>query len=163
MPRSKSGLTWPRTNGHQNDGTFNWCKQSCCFPNPLTTDPEYKARRDAVFHRMQQDGIPSRALATPKQWTAIQAYNLSLEPRASNGRAPLWQQDTNSGLRFTECYDYLLRDIAKKHSKTLARLGVALPPAVPAAPALAVNTRKFRWLIVRINQRVKVLLWCCRF
>ena len=88
-------------------------------------------------HRMQQDGIPSRALATSEQWTAIQAYGLSLEPLASNGRAALWQQDTISGLRFTEYYDYLLRDIAKKHARTLARLGVALLPVVPAAPALA--------------------------
>ena len=112
---------------------------------------------------MQQDGIPSRALATPEQWTAIQAYGLSLEPLVSNGRAALWPQDIISGLRFTECYDYLLRDIVKKHSKTLARLGVALAPAVPAAPALAGNNGKFRPLIVRINEHFKVLIWCCRF
>ena len=149
--------------GHENEGTVNWCKHIRRFPNPLTTDPEYKAWQDAVFYRMQQDDIPSRALATAGQWMAIQAYGLSLEPLASNGRAALWQQDTNSGLRFTECYDYLLRDIAKKHSKTLACLGVALPPAVPATPALAANNRRFRPLIVRINQRVKVLIWCFRF
>ena len=89
-------------------------------------------------------------------------YGLSLEPLASNGRVVPWQQDTISGLRFTQGYDYLLRDIAKKHSRTLARLSVALPPAVPAAPALAANNRKFRPLIVRINQHVKVLIWCCR-
>ena len=112
---------------------------------------------------MPQDGIRRRALATPEQWTAIQAYGLPLEPLASNARAALRQQDTISGLRFIECYDYLLRDIAKKHSKTLARLGVALPPAVPAAPVLAANNRKFRPLIVRINQRVKVLIWGGRF
>ena len=163
MPGSKSGLTCPRTKDHEKDGTVNWCKHICHFPNPRTTDPEYKAWRDPVFYRMQQDGIPSRALATPEQWTAIQACGLSLEPLASNGRAALWQQDTISGLLFTECYDYLLRDIAKKHSRTLARLGVALRPAVPAAPALAGNNRKFSPLIVRINQHVKVLIWCCRF
>ena len=133
MPGSKSGLTCPRTKGHEDDGTVNLCKYICRFPNPLTTDHEYKAWREAVFHRMQQDGIPSRVLATPEQWTAIQAYGLFLEPLASNGRAALWQQDTNSALRFTECYNYLVRDIAKKHSQTLARLGVALPLAVPAA------------------------------
>ena len=158
MPGSKSGLACPRTKGHENDGTVNWCKHICRFPNPLTTDPEYKAWRDAVFHRMQQDGIPSRALANPEHWTAIQKYGMSLEPLASNSRAALWQQDTNSGLRFTECYDFLLRDIAKKHSTTLARLGVALPLAVPAAPALAANNRKFRPLIVRNNQLAKVLI-----
>ena len=108
---------------------------------------------------MQQDGIPSRALATPEQWTVIQAHGLSLEPLASNGRAALKQQDTISGLRFTECYDYLVMDIAKKNSRTFAPLGVALPLAVFASPALARNNCKFRPLIVRINQHVKVLIW----
>ena len=112
---------------------------------------------------MSQDGIPSGALATPEQWTAIQAYGLSLEPLASNGRAALWQQDTNSGKRFTESYHYLVRDIAKKHSRMLACFGVALPSAVPAAHALAANNREFRPLIVRINQHVKVLILCWRF
>ena len=51
----------------------------------------------------------------------------------------------------------------KKHSRTLARLGVALAPAVPAAPALAANNRKFRPLILLINLHVKVLIWCYRF
>ena len=163
MPGSKSGLTCPRTKGHENDGMVNCCKHSCRFPNPPTTDPQYKAWQDAVIYRMEQDGIPSRALATPEQWTAILAYGLSLEPLASNGRAALWQQDTISGLRFTKCDDYLLWNIAKKHSRTLARFGVTLPPAVPAAPALAANNRKFCPLIVGMNQHVKVLIWCCRF
>ena len=107
---------------------------------------------------MQPDGIRSRALDTPEQWAAIQAYGLSLEPLASNGTAALWQEDSNSGQRFTECYDHLLKNIVKKHARTLARLGVALPQGVPAAPALAANKRKFRPLIVRINQPVKVLI-----
>ena len=149
--------------GDDNDETVNWCKHKCCIPNPRTTDPEYKAWRVAVFYRMQQDGIPSQALATPAQWRAILAYGLSLELLATDDRAALSQQDTISGLRFTECYDYLLRDIAKKHSRTLARLGIALPPAVPAALALAVNNCNFRPLIVRIKQHVKLLIWCCRF
>ena len=93
----------------------------------------------------------------------IQAYGLSLEPLARIGRAALRQLNIISGLRFTQCYDYLLRDIAKKHSKTLARFGVALPPAIPAAPALAGNNCKFSPLIVRINQHVRVLIWSCRF
>jgi hypothetical protein len=158
MPGSKSGLACPRTKGHENDGTVSWCKHVCRFPNPRTTDPVYKTWRDAVFARMQQDRIRSRALATPEQWAAIQAYGLSLEPLASNGRAALWQQDSSSGRRFTECFDYLLKDIAKKHIKMLRRLGVALPPAVPAAPAVAANNRKFRPLIIRINVHVKVLI-----
>ena len=107
---------------------------------------------------MRQDRIHGSALATPEQWAAIQVYGLSLEPLASNGRATLLQEDTRSGQGFTECYDYLLKDIAKKHSRTLALLGAALPPAVPVAPALAANNRKFRPLIVRINLHVKVLI-----
>ena len=135
-PDKKSGLTCPRTKGHENDRTVNWCKHICCFPNPLTTDPEYKEWRDAVCHRMQQDGIPSQALATPKQWTAIQVYGLSLEPLTSNGRAAIWQQDTNSGLRFTECSDYLFSDIAKKHSKTFGPLGCCSSAGCPCCSCL---------------------------
>ena len=158
MPRSKSGLTCTRTKGNENDGMVNWCKHVCRFPSPLTTHPDYKAWRDAVFHRMQQDRIGSWALATPEQWAAIQAYGLSLEPLASNGRAALRQEDTRSGQRITECYDYLLKEIAKKHLRTLACLGAALPPAVLVAPALAANNGKFRPLSVRINLHVKVLI-----
>ena len=107
---------------------------------------------------MQYNRIRCWALATPEEWAAIQAYGLSLEPLARNGRAALWQEDTRSGQRFTECHDYLLKDIAKKHLRTLACLGAALPRAVPVAPALAVNNRKFHPLIVGINLHVKVLI-----
>ena len=88
----------------------------------------------------------------------IQAYGLFLESLASNRRAALWQEDTRSGQRFTECHDYLLKDIAKKHWRTLARQGAALPPAVPGASALAANNLKFPPLIVPINLHVKVLI-----
>ena len=107
---------------------------------------------------MEQDRIRSWKLATDDQWEAIQAYGLTLEPLASNGRAALWQQNTNSGLRFTECFDFLLKDIAKKHSNTLMRLGVAVPPAVPTAPALTGNNRKFHPLVIRIDSDVKILI-----
>ena len=107
---------------------------------------------------MQQDRIRGWALATPEQWAAIQAYSLSLEPLASNGRAALWQEYTRSSQRFTECYDYLLKNIVKKHSRTLARLGAALSPAVPVDPALAANNCKLRPLILCINLYVKVLI-----
>ena len=163
MPGSKSGLTCPGTKEHESDRTVYWCKDICRLLKPRTTDPEYKGWQDAVFHRMKQDGNPSRALATPGQWIAIQAYGLSLEPLASNSRAAIWQQDTISGLRFTEFDDYLLKDIAKKDSRTLAHLGVALPLALPAGPAWAGNNRKFGPLMVHINQHVKVIIWCSRF
>ena len=116
------------------------------------------AWRDTVFRRMQQDLIRGLAPAILEQWAAIQAYGLSLEPLASNGRAAYWQEDTRSGQHFTESYDYLLKDIAKKHSRTLACRGAALPPAVPVAPALTTYNRKFCPLIVRINLPVKILI-----
>ena len=56
------------------------------------------------------------------------------------------------------------KDMAKKYSKTLRCLGVAVPPAVPvvaavpATPALAANDRKFYPLIVSINYYVNVLI-----
>lgn len=158
MPASKSGLVRPRTKGHENDGDIAWSKHICRFPNPATLSPEYKTWRDAIKRRMEQDRIRSWKLATDDQWEAIQAYGLTLEPLASNGRAALWQQNTNSGLRFTECFDFLLKDIAKKHSNTLMRLGVAVPPAVPAAPALTGNNRKFHPLVIRIDSDVKILI-----
>ena len=136
MAGSKSGLTCPRTKGHENDGTVNWCKHICRLPNPRTTDPEYKAWRDTVFYRMPQDGIPSRALATPEQWMAIQAFGLSLEPLASNGRAALWQQDTISGLGFTECYEDLLRDIAKKAFQNVGPLRYCSSAGCPCCSCL---------------------------
>lgn len=147
MPASKSGLTRPRTKGHEDDGDIAWSKHVCRFPDPSTTSLEYKTWRDAIKRRMEQDRIRGRKLATPEQWAAIQAYALTVEPLASNGRAALWQQNSNAGLRFTECLDFLLKDIARKHSKTLRRLGVAVPPAVPAAPAVAATDRKFRPLL----------------
>ena len=51
----------------------------------------------------------------------------------------------------------------QKHSNMLARLSVTQPLAVTAALPLAANNRKFRPLIVQINQPVKLLIWCCRF
>ena len=64
--------------------------------------------------------------------------------------APLWLTNTRRGQRFTECFDYLLRDIAKKHKNNWENLlrvavaGLAGPagPAGPAAPVAAVNNGK---------------------
>ena len=98
-----------------------------------------------------------------EQWAAIPAYCLSLEPLASNSKAAPWQEDTPSGLCFTECYDYLLKDIAKKHSRMLACLGTTLPLTVPVAPTLATNNLKFRSLILHINLHVELLMGCSRF
>ena len=76
---------------------------------------------------MQQDCIRGWALATTEQWAAIEVYGLSLEPLASNSSVALWQEDIRSGQHFTECDDYLLRNIAKKHSRTLASLWMDRP------------------------------------
>jgi len=97
---------------------------------------------------MECEGIRGYKDATPAQWVAIQAYALTVEPIASNGMAAYWEADSNWGRRFTECLDFLLKDVAKKHSKTLEAMGLTVPPATPApappAPLVAAagNDRK---------------------
>ena len=100
---------------------------------------------------MEQERIPGFVGSTADQWAAIQAHTLTIPPVPH--RAPLWQTNTRQGQRFTECFDYLLTDIAKKHKNNLENLlrapvaGLASPagpasPASPAAPVAAVNDRK---------------------
>jgi len=55
------------------------------------------------------------------------------------GRAALWQTDTIRGRRFTECRDFLLKDIAKKHQNTLESLTRARGAPIMAAPIPAGN------------------------
>ena len=106
--------------------------------------------------------IPPGALSGNGSAQSRHAHPMSTQSTPSMtslfGPSALWQEDTRSSQRFTECYDYLLMDIVKKHLTRLAHLGAALPVAVPVAPALAANHRKFRPLIVRINLLVKVLI-----
>ena len=90
---------------------------------------------------MERDGIRGFRDATAGQWAALQAYALTVEPIASNGRANYWQVDTLNGRRFTECLNFLLKDVAKKHSKTVSAMIAAIPPA-PPIPA-AGHDRKF--------------------
>ena len=95
--------------------------------------------------KMEQDRIPGFVGSTADQWAAIQAHALTIPPVPH--RAPLWQTNTRRGQRFTECFDYLLKDIAKKHKnnlENLLRAPVAGPagPAGPAAPVAAVDDRK---------------------
>ena len=111
---------------------------------------------EIFFADVHQDDIPSWAQASPEQWTVIYEYILFLKPLTSSSRAALWQQEANPGLHFTEFYDCLRRDIAKKHSTTLADLRVDLLLAVPGAAALGANNRKFIALIFRIDQHVNV-------
>jgi hypothetical protein len=145
MAVSKAGFVYPRTAGHENDGDITWCKFVIGFPNPSTRSPEYNTFRKAMKRKMEQERIPGFVGSTADQWAAIQAHALTIPPVPH--RAPLWQTNTRRGQRFTECFDYLLRDIAKKHKnnlENLLRAPVAGPaaPAAPAAPVAAVNDRK---------------------
>jgi len=71
--------------------------------------------------KMDQDRIPSWRQSTDAQWAAIHARSLTLAPVATpgGGWALLWQTDTDRGRSFTECFDSLLKDVAKKHRNTL--------------------------------------------
>ena len=92
--------------------------------------------------KMEQERIPGFVGSTADQWAAIQAHALTLPPVPH--RAPLWQTNTRRGQRFTECFEYLLRDIAKKHQNNLVNI-LRVPVAGPAGPAglvAAVNDSK---------------------
>jgi len=142
MAVSKAGFVYPRTAGHENDGDISWCKFVIGFPNPSTRAPEYNTFRKAMKRKMEQERMPGFVGSTANQWAAIQAYALTIPPVPD--RAPLWQTNTRRGQRFTECFDYLLRDIAKKHKNNLENLlrAPVAGPAHPAVPVPAVNDRK---------------------
>ena len=95
--------------------------------------------------KMEQEMIPGFVGSTADQRAAIQAHALTIPPVPH--RAPLWQTNTRRGQRFTACFDYLLRDIAKKHKNNLENLlrapvaGLA-GPAGSAAPVAGVNDCK---------------------
>ena len=92
--------------------------------------------------KMEQERIPGFVGSTADQWTAIQAHAITIPPVPH--RVPLWQTNTRRCQRFTECLNYLLREIAKKHKnnfENLLRAPVA-GPAGPAGPVAAVNDRK---------------------
>jgi len=86
---------------------------------------------------MEQDRIPGWKGSTATQWAAIQAY--ALAPPPVTVRAVLWQTDTARGERFTQCLDFLLKDIAKKHEPSLTQLLAAQP--VPAVAPVAAPLR----------------------
>jgi len=89
--------------------------------------------------KMEQERIPCFVGSTADQWAAIQLHALTIPPVLH--RASLWQNNRRRGQRFTECFDYLLRDIVKKHKNNLENL-LRAPVAGPAAPVAAVNDRK---------------------
>ena len=143
MANSKAGFVNPRTPGHENDGDITWCKFVCGFPNYGAFSQAYSSWRTTMNCKMELDRIPSWRDSTDAQWAAIQAHALTLPPIASagGGRAALWQVDSTRGRRFTECLDFLLKDIAKKHRGTLERLARGREGTV-AAPIATGNNRK---------------------
>ena len=107
-----------------------------------THSPEYNTFRKAMKRKMEQERIPGFVGSTADQWVAFQAHALTIPPVPH--RSPLWQTNTRRGQRFPECFDYLLRNIAKKHNNNLENLlrAPVAGPARPAAPVAAVNDRK---------------------
>ena len=95
--------------------------------------------------KMEQQRIPGFVGSTADRWAAIEAPGLTIPPVPH--RAPFWQTNTRRGQRFTVSFDYLLKDIAKKHKNNLENL-LRAPvaslggPAGPAGPFAAVNDRK---------------------
>jgi len=100
--------------------------------------------------KMEQDKIPEWTQSTAAQWAAIQAYAITLQPVSL--RSGHWQANNLRGERFTECLDFFLKDIAKKHQRILTEMLKVQPVAAIAVvdPALARNDRKLA-PSVRIN------------
>ena len=142
MAVSKAGFVYPRTLGHEKDGDISWCKFVIGFPNHKTRSPDYNTFRKAMKRKMEQERMPGFVGSTADQWAAIQAHALTIPPVPH--RAPLWQTNTRRGQRLTECFDYLLRDIAKKHKNNLENLlrAPVAGLAGPAAPVATVHDRK---------------------
>jgi len=94
-----------------------------------------------VKRKMEQDRIPGWKQSTAGQWAAIHAHALTLRPVSQ--RSGLWQVNNPRGECFTECLDFLLKDIAKKHQGILRDMLGAPVAAVPVAdPTPPRNDRK---------------------
>jgi len=143
MAASKVGLTFEKSRAFEKAGDVNWCNHICSFPHPRTYGQQYKAWRNAMKHKMEQDRITRWKQSTAVHWAAIQGYAITLQPVSR--RAGLWQANNLRGERFTECLDFLLKDIAKKHQRILTdMLNVQPVGAIAVAdPAPARNDRKF--------------------
>jgi len=142
MAASKVGLTFQKSGVSKNAGDVNGSKHICGLPHPRTYGQEYKAWRNAMKRKMEQDGIPGWKESTAAQLGAIQAYAITLQPVTL--RSGLWQANNLRDERFTECLDFLLKDIAKKHQRILTdMLKVQLVATIALAdPARARNNRK---------------------
>jgi len=141
MAASKVGLSLEKSASFKNDGDVTWCKHVCGFPHLRTYSLEYKAWRNAMKRKMEQDKISGWKQSTAEQWAAIQAHALTLRP--VNQRSGLWQANNARGKPFTECLDLLLKDIAKKHQGILrAMLRAPVAPVLVADPNPSRNHRK---------------------
>jgi len=144
-------------------GEVTWCKYVCGFPELRTYGEEYKDWRNAMKRKMEQDRIPGWKVSTAAQWGAIPAYPLAIPPVTF--RAALWRTDTARGEPFTECLDFLLKDIAKKHKPSVTRLLAAQPvPAVapveaPVAAPVAVGNDCKLPQTIRIECAQYMLIW----
>jgi len=100
--------------------------------------------------KMEQDRIPGWNQSTAAPWAAIPAYAITLQPVSR--RSALWQANNLCGERFTECLDFLLNDIAKKHQHILTDM-LKVQPVAAFAVADPAPTRNDRKLApsVRIN------------
>ena len=136
MAASKVRLTFKKPPSFKNDGDVTWCKHICGLPHPRTYSPEYKAWRNAIKRKMEHDRIPGWKQSTAGQWAAIRAHALTLRPVSQ--RSGLWQANNPRGERFTECLDFLLKDIAKNHQGILRDMLRAPVAAVPVADTTSI-------------------------
>jgi len=81
--------------------------------------------------KMEQDRIPGWKQSTAAQWSAIQAHALTIRPVSQ--RSGLWLADNPGGERFTECLDFLLKNIAKKYQGILRDMLRGPVATVPVA------------------------------
>ena len=142
MAASKVGLTIEKSQAFKNACDVNWCQHICGLPHPRTYGQEYKAWRNAIKCKMEQDRIPGWKQSTAPQWAALRAYTIRLQ--LVSRRLGLWQANSLRSERFTECLDFLLKDIAKKHQRILTdRLKVQRVATIAVAdPTPARNDRK---------------------
>jgi len=160
MAPSMVGLTFAKSASFKNDCDVTWCKNVCGFPHLQTYSPEYKAWRNAMKRKMKQDWIPWWKQSTAAQWAAIQAHALTLQ--RVRQRSGLWQANNPCGERFTQCLDFLLKDIAKKlHGilRDMLRAPIAAVPVADHTPARndrtlspSVFNKDVSYLLIQLQQ-----------
>jgi len=90
---------------------------------------------------MEQERIPGWNQSTAAQGAAIQAHALTLRPVSQS--SGLWQAENLRPECFTQYLDFVLNDIAKKHSGILREmLRVPVTAVLVADPTPTRNDRK---------------------